>query len=196
MESEILKSNTLLKEITDEVLAEKVKAGSKEAYTELVKRYMKKAYSIAYQFVRNSEDAKDLSQDVFIKIYQSISSFKKGRKFFSWFYRILINHCINFKKKKSISGFNIEELKGYTNSNSTVESEIDKEINHSELKGAVHKAISKLPLKQRKVVILCEIEGFKQQEVSEILKISVGTVRSRLFYARKRLKKYLKNYLI
>lgn len=196
MESEILKSDILLKEIADEALVEKVKAGSNEAYTELVKRYMKKAYSIAYQFVGNSEDAKDLSQDVFVKIYQSISSFKQGHKFFSWFYRILMNHCINFKRKKSISAFNTEEFRGYTNPSCIVKSEINEKINHGELKEAVYKAISKLPLKQKKVVLLCEIEGFTQQEVSEILKISEGTVRSRLFYARKRLKKYLKDYLI
>jgi len=196
VESGIPKSDILLKEIADEALVEKVKAGSNEAYTELVKRYMKKAYSIAYQFVGNSEDAKDLSQDVFVKIYQSILSFKEGHKFFSWFYRILMNHCINFKRKKSISAFNTEEFRGYTNPSYIVKSEINEKINHGELKEAVDKAISKLPLKQKKVVLLCEIEGFTQREVSEILKISVGTVRSRLFYARKRLKKHLKDYLI
>ena len=193
MGPESFKSNILPEEISDEILAERAKSGSKDAYAELVKRYMKKAYSIAYQFVGNSEDAKDLSQDVFVKIYQSISSFKEGHKFFSWFYRILLNHCINFKKKKSISFFESEELTEYADNSEA--SNTDNNINKSELKKTLNKAISKLPSKQRKVVVLCEIEGFTQYEASEILKISEGTVRSRLFYARKRLKKYLKDYL-
>lgn len=194
MDSETLKSNILSKDASDEVLVEMVKSGSEIAFNELVKRYMKKAHSIAYQFVGNSQDAKDLSQDVFIKIYQSISSFKEGYKFFSWFYRILLNHCINFKKRKYILD-DIDELKGHNILKSSDETFLDDEINLMELKETVHNAISKLPLRQRKVVILCEIEGFSQNDVSKILNISEGTVRSRLFYAKKRLKKYLKDYL-
>jgi len=194
VDSETLKSNILSKDASDEVLVEMVKSGSEIAFNELVKRYMKKAHSIAYQFVGNSQDAKDLSQDVFIKIYQSISSFKEGYKFFSWFYRILLNHCINFKKRKYILD-DIDELKGHNILKSSDETFLDDEINLMELKETVHNAISKLPLRQRKVVILCEIEGFSQNDVSKILNISEGTVRSRLFYAKKRLKKYLKDYL-
>ncbi len=194
MDSETLKSNILSKDASDEVLVEMVKSGSEIAFDELVKRYMQKAHSIAYQFVGNSQDAKDLSQDVFIKIYQSISSFKEGYKFFSWFYRILLNHCINFKKRKHILD-DIDELKGHNILKSSDERFLDDEINLMELKETVHNAISKLPLRQRKVVILCEIEGFSQNDASKILNISEGTVRSRLFYAKKRLKKYLKDYL-
>jgi RNA polymerase sigma-70 factor (ECF subfamily) len=194
VDSETLKSNILSKDASDEVLVEMVKSGSEIAFNELVKRYMKKAHSIAYQFVGNSQDAKDLSQDVFIKIYQSISSFKEGYKFFSWFYRILLNHCINFKKRKHILD-DIDELKGHNILKSSDETFLDDEINLMELKEIVHNAISKLPLRQRKVVILCEIEGFSQNDASKILNISEGTVRSRLFYAKKRLKKYLKDYL-
>lgn len=194
MESEILKSNILSKDASDEVLVEMVKSGSEIAFNELVKRYMKKAYSIAYQFLGNSQDAKDLSQDVFIKIYQSISSFKEGYKFFSWFYRILMNHCINFKKRKYIFD-DIDEFKNYSNQEGSNGKSLDDNINLGELKEMVHNAISKLPLRQRKVVILCEIEGLSQNDVSKILNISEGTVRSRLFYAKKKLKKYLKDYL-
>ena len=194
MDSETLKSNIITTDASDEDLVEMVKSGSESAFNELVKRYMKKAYSIAYQFVGNSQDAKDVSQDVFIKIYQSISSFKEGYRFFSWFYRILMNHCINFKKRKYIFD-NIDELKDYNNLKDSDRTFLDDEINLTELKETVHNAISKLPLKQRKVVILCEIEGFSQTDVSKILKISEGTVRTRLFYAKKRLKKYLKDYL-
>lgn len=194
MDSETLKSNIITADASDEDLVEMVKSGSESAFNELVKRYMKKAYSIAYQFVGNSQDAKDLSQDVFIKIYQSISSFKEGYKFFSWFYRILMNHCINFKKRKYVFD-NIDELKDYNNLKDSDGTFLDDGINLTELKETVHNAISKLPLKQRKVVILCEIEGFSRTDASKILKISEGTVRTRLFYAKKRLKKYLEDYL-
>ncbi len=190
-----MESAVLIKEISDEALVEKMKAGSEAAYTELVRRYMKKAYSIAYQFVGNSEDAKDLSQDVFIKIYQSISSFREEYKFFSWFYRILMNHCINFRKKESKFLFNTQELTDYRISDSSENGLIDEKIQKDELRTEINRAIAKLPLKQREIVILCEIEGLSQREVSEILNMSEGTVRSRLFYARRKLKKYLMNYI-
>ena len=83
----------VLTDDSDEVLVERVKEGSQEAYAELVRRYMKKAYSIAYQFIGNSEEAKDISQDVFVKIYQSIGRFKQGHKFFSWFCFLYIINC-------------------------------------------------------------------------------------------------------
>ncbi len=186
----------LLKEISDEALVEDVKRGSKDAFTELVRRYMKKANSIACQFVGNSEDAKDLSQEVFIKIYQSISSFKEGHKFFSWFYRILLNHCINFRKKKSIFPYYTQELNDRKDSYSSANVSIDEKLKQDELKEEINKAISKLPLRQRKVVILCDIEGLTQKAASEVLNISEGTARSRLFYARRKLKKYLKDYFL
>ncbi|MFC1562808.1 RNA polymerase sigma factor [candidate division KSB1 bacterium] len=191
-----MKSETLMKDIPDEVLVERIKSGSNEAYTILVKRYMEKAYSIAYQFIGSSEDAKDLSQDVFIKIYQSISSFKEGQKFFSWFYRILLNHCINFRKKKSIFPYKTQELSSNISSDNSTDYSINEKLRNDELKNEVKKAISKLPVRQRKVVILCEMEGLTQKEASEILKISEGTVRSRLFYARKKLKKFLRTYFL
>jgi len=192
VELEAIIAEKVFTDDSDEVLVERVKEGSQEAYTELVRRYMKKAYSIAYQFVGNSEDAKDISQDVFVKIYQSIGRFKQGHKFFSWFYRILVNHCINVRKKISISPFAVEDLSRYPGSaDDSIEAAIDKH----ELHDNVHQAIAKLPLKQRKVLILCEIEGFSQQKVSDIMGISEGTVRSRLFYARKKLQKHLKKYV-
>lgn len=192
MELEAIIAEKVFTDDSDEVLVERVKEGSQEAYTELVRRYMKKAYSIAYQFVGNSEDAKDISQDVFVKIYQSIDRFKQGHKFFSWFYRILVNHCINVRKKISVSPFAVEDLSRYSNS---ADDSVEVTINKRELKDNVHKAIAKLPLKQRKVLILCEIEGFSQQKVSDIMGISEGTVRSRLFYARKKLQKHLIKYV-
>ncbi len=192
MELEAIIAEKVFTDDSDEVLVEQVKEGSQEAYTELVRRYMKKAYSIAYQFVGNSEDAKDISQDVFVKIYQSIDRFKQGHKFFSWFYRILVNHCINVRKKISVSPFATEDLSRYSN---PTDDSVEVTINKRELKDNVHKAIAKLPLKQRKVLILCEIEGFSQQKVSDIMGISEGTVRSRLFYARKKLQKHLIKYV-
>lgn len=192
MESETIAVENVYTSDSDEVLVERVKDGSRDAYAELVRRYMKKAYSIAYQFVGNSEDAKDISQDVFVKIFGSINSFKEGHKFFSWFYRILINHCINVRKKKSIQPYAEEDLSRHSGSgDDSIENNLDKE----EIYNEVHHAIDKLPLRQRKVLILCEIEGFSQHEVAKIMNLSEGTVRSRLFYAKKKLHKYLKKYV-
>ena len=192
MEIDIIKEKDIHIKDSDEILVERVKNGSKDAYAELVRRYMKKAYSIAYQFLGNSEDAKDISQDVFVKIYQSIGRFKEGHKFFSWFYKILINHCINVRRKKVLLPFIADD---FTLNTSPDEEMIEDNIDRQELKSEVNRAISKLPLKQRRVLILCEIEGLSQKEVSEMINISEGTVRSRLFYARKRLQKHLNKYV-
>lgn len=186
-------------EISDEMLAEQAQKGSKTAYGDLVERYMRRAYSFAYQIVGNMEDARDLSQDVFIKVYQSMDAYKKGSRFFPWFYRILVNHCLNYRRRKKIVNW-----LSLSNDHHRMEAERSIVYNHDEeysLDEAekyklLHQVIDRLPKKQRMVVMLHGIEGLSQKETAEILGISEGTVRSRFFYAKDRLYKSLKGKLI
>ena len=186
-----------LKDAADERLVELVQNGSEAAFAELMKRYMQKSCAIAFQIVGDSETAKDLSQDVFVKIYRSIHQFKKGNRFFSWFYRILLNHCINYhRRKKNISiypfsHFSTHSEKTLDVSDASQQSSDEKE----DRRKIVSKAVNRLSAKHKKVVILCDIESLSQEEAAEILGISVGTVRSRLHYARKHLKRFLKDYI-
>lgn len=187
----------LLTDMSDEELVEKIQEGSEAAFTELTKRYMQKSYALAYQMVSDIEVARDLSQDVFVKIYSSIHKFKKGSKFFSWFYRILMNHCINYtRRKQRLSFLPFSEIFLRTGENPDerlLAQENDEDV--SERQQVVRTAIDRLSNKHKRVIILCDIEGFQQEEIAEILGIAIGTVRSQLHYARQNLKKLLKEYI-
>lgn len=186
---------TLLTELTDEELVEKVKNKSDAAYSELINRYMKKTYSIALKMIGDQEAARDLSQDVFLKIYKTLHTFKEGSKFFSWYYRILLNHCINYQRRKklvSLIPFSEAFIKEDKNFEDNVLVDEDTEVENDNTK-LVRLAIDKLSPKHQRVIVLYDIEGFPQEEISEIIGISVGTVRSRLHYARKSLKQIIKS---
>jgi len=94
------KPSVSLADVPDEALVDLTKEGSEAAFAELTKRYMQKSYSMAYQVVGDFETARDLSQAVFVKIYTNIHKYNNSGKFFSWFYRILMNHCINYNRRK------------------------------------------------------------------------------------------------
>jgi len=175
-----------LTDVTDESLVVQAQAGSEAAFQTLIERYMKKAYTIAYQIVWNHEDARDLSQDVFIKIYQAIDRFDSKKRFFSWFYRILLNHCLNFRRKRAwLSPFSNEDL------DRMAPAFPGESSGDCLLRQVVQRAVRRLSGAQQRVVILCDMEGFSQQEAAEILRVPEGTVRSRLHYARRRLKELL-----
>lgn len=185
-----------LVDLADEELVGKIQGGSEAAFAELTKRYMRKSYSIAYQVVGDMEVARDLSQDVFVKIFVSINKFKEGSKFFSWFYRILMNRCINYKRRQKVvsmlpfsSAFKTPDEADHFHSYNDTESE-----SLSDKQQIIRLALNELSAKHKQVVILCDLEEFLQEEAADILEITVGTVRSRLHYARKNLKKILNKY--
>jgi len=184
---------------SDESLVERAKQGSDEAFEDLVRRYMHKAHAIARQYVKNSEDARDLAQDTFVKIYQSLHTFNPKYRFYSWFYRILMNHCLNFQRRKTLISFIsihpdvFSRRDEYAHASTTME---DGSLDSTAVKKAVNNAIKKLPVKQREVILLCDIEGLPQNEAAHILQIKEGTLRSRLHYGRLRLRDALQEFLI
>lgn len=125
-----------------------------------------------------------------------MNQFKPGHKFFSWFYRILTNHCINYKRrKKIISWLSLSDNNSRYEAENLSDSSRDEDNseNEKEISRDLHKAIERLPKKQRMVVLLHGLEGLDQKQTAEILGISEGTVRSRFFYARDRLRSMMKN---
>ncbi len=187
-------------EFEESDLIRDIKGGDDEAFNKLVLKYMQKAYSIAYQYMKKEEDAKDMVQEAFLKAYINMHKFDEEYNFSSWFFRILINCCLNTLKKQSKRKFLFDswekdkesdleklEIGKETSTKSPEEDFINKES-----KKIIMDGINTLPDKQKDVLILYDIEGFTQNEVSEILNIPVGSVMSRLFYGRKKLKKHLK----
>ena len=162
-----------------------VKKGKKEAYQAIVERYMKKAYYIALGFVRNPQDALDISQEAFIKAFRRIKSFDIERPFFPWFYKLMKNFCLDHLKRRS----RIQEVP-------LDEGRVLKEEHEDrEMKEVLWRGIESLPLEQKEVIILRYFQQLSYQEISEVTGKPVGTVMSSLFYAKKKLKEVIKKFL-
>lgn len=176
----------------ERVVMQRCRRGSRDAFEFFVNTYMKDAYFIALGLVGNREDALDLSQEAFVRAYRNINQVKPDRKFFPWFYQILKNLCIShlrkrrYRKASSLDADNCPEVAATGDIFSP-----DIVVDKNEVKGRVWKAISKLDEKHREVIVLRHFRGMSYDEISEALFCNKGTVTSRLYYARKRLKELL-----
>jgi len=196
-----LQTQTLLKteaSLTDEQLMIELQKGDRNAFDDLVSRYHQDAIRLAYYYLANWEDARDLSQDAFVKVYQQANTFDPSQSFRPWFFRILVNHTLNFiKRKKRIRFSSIFEQSGNnSNNNSFLADQVQEPSNGEKefyTQQLVWNALNQLTPNHRSVVVLHEIEGFREYEIAKVQNCSVGTVKSRLHYARKKLKKILGN---
>lgn len=168
---------------SDKETIAKIRHGDKEAYQVIVNRYMKKAYYTALGFVENSDDARDLSQEAFVRAYKVLATFDITKPFFPWYYKILRNICLNYKRKKRKS----REV--------PIEAVHSDATNFSEdytLNLEVWNAISKLGINEKEVILLKYFQGLSYKEISTQLGCPIGTVMSRLYYAKKQLREILK----
>jgi len=165
-----------------------------DALKEIFDQYHKKVYRIAYGVVRQREEALDIAQEVFIKLYHSIKNFKGKSKFYTYLYRMAMNTAIDHARKMGRSPFSrLEEMEGFQPSEG-VEKRPDSILLHKELEERVKVAVEKLPTDQRMALIFREVEGLSYQEMAEAMGCSIGTVMSRLHYARKRIQELFKDY--
>ncbi len=167
-------------------LIQRCKEGDLEAFEMLVKKYQNQAVNIAYSLLGCRLDAEDAAQESFIKIYRNIGGFKEESKFFTWLYRIVVNTAYDFLRQKKHTPISLDDddIK-YTLS------VLPKETEFQSSQELLNAALAKLPFEYRSVLILREIEGVSYQEIAETLKISIGTVESRLFRGRAMLKGFL-----
>ncbi len=185
----------------DWAVVQRVQAGNVGAFDQLVQRYREKIFSVIYNMTSNREDTSDLTQETFIKAFQAIGRFKGKSSFFTWIYRIAINTSMTFLKKRGrrrfISYENIDQEVSNTEifERLTASSRTEKGALVGELQEKLNESLQKLSPKHRTVVVLHEIEGLEHSEIAEITKTSIGTVRSRLHYAKLQLQSYLKEYL-
>lgn len=180
------------REETDLVL--RCQQGDQEALKEIFNEYHKRVYRIAYAVVREREEALDIVQEVFIKLFHSIKNFKGRSNFYTYLYRMTMNTAIDHTRRmKKFSTSSIEEGSFYPSED--VEKRPDRILLHKELEERVKLAMEKLPIDQRTALVLREVEGLSYQEMAETMKCSVGTVMSRLHYARKRIQGLLKDYV-
>jgi RNA polymerase sigma factor (sigma-70 family) len=175
--------------------------GDLSAYDELVKRYQERIYATVYHMTANHEDANDLAQEAFIKAFQALKSFKGGSSFYTWVYRIAVNKTINFlKQRKNRAQMSLDDLDINAEHDPDLVALISektprREMNLVELQEKLNSAMQKLSEPHRLVVTLHDVQGLSHEEIAEIMECNIGTVRSRLFYARQQLQAYLSDYL-
>ena len=183
------------------VLVKRARQGDLGAYDELVRRYQERIYSTVYHMTANHEDANDLAQEAFIKGFQALKSFKGGSSFYTWVYRIAVNKTINFlKQRKNKAHMSLDDLDFNAEHDPDLVALISektprREINLAELHEKLNTAMQKLSEPHRLVVTLHDVQGLSHEEIAEIMECNIGTVRSRLFYARQQLQAYLSDYL-
>jgi len=187
--------------VDEMVLVKRARQGDLEAYDELVRRYQERIYATIYHMTSNHEDANDLAQEAFIKGYQALKSFKGGSSFYTWVYRIAVNKTINFlKQRKNRSQLSLDDIDFNAEHDPDLVALISektprREINLAELQEKLNSAMQKLSQPHRLVVTLHDVQGLSHEEIAKIMDCNIGTVRSRLFYARQQLQAYLSDYL-
>lgn len=155
----------------------------------LVKQNMKRAYFVALGFLGSHDSAMDISQEAFIRAYRNFDKFDKNRNFFTWYYKILKNLCLNFiRDNKNRNKENFLELRNKILSSDSP----DFILEEKELWQNLYEAIEKLSNDEREILVLREFEDMSYAEISELLNIPEGTVMSRLYYARKKLSSLMK----
>jgi RNA polymerase sigma-70 factor (ECF subfamily) len=162
--------------------------GDTAAFNTLVTRYRNRAYSIMYHLVRNEQDAWDLSQEGFLKAWRSIGRFRAQSSFYTWFYRILMNVGIDWLRRKQVqTEHEFDETLGLKNAEPLVQ------MADQEIRQRIDEALLRLSAEHRAVIVLREIDGLDYQEIAGLTGCSLGTVMSRLFYARKKLQTLLRD---
>jgi len=176
-------------------LIRRAKKGDLSAFEDLISGYEKKVYNTVYRFFNNSEDAMDITQEIFIKVFTSLHSFRENASFSTWLYRIAVNTCIDFLRKKKNETLPIKDelIVENDSKHSSYTPLPEMFVEKQELKHALLKAINSLPEEQRICVILRDIQGFSYTEISEILMCSLGTIKSRLNRGRRALREKLKS---
>ena len=186
---------------SDGVLVKRVQAGEVAAFDTLIRKYRERVFGVIYNMTSNREDAADLTQDAFFKAFQSINRFQGQSSFFTWLYRIAVNSTLTHLRKSRLRSFfsfekiNEEDKSAEVIDKITDKAGVEREVLIKELQEKLNEAMQKLSTKHRTVVTLFEIDGLSHEEIADVVGCSVGTVRSRLHYAKQLLQSELEPYL-
>jgi RNA polymerase sigma-70 factor (ECF subfamily) len=184
----------------DGALVRRCQQGDTTAFNDLVTRYRGKVFAMIYNMVHNEQDAWDLAQDGFLKAWKSIARFRGQSSFYTWLYRIMMNVTIDSLRRKQVTGeMEFDDSIGLPNVDphaSTVPRAAimpQDKVTGDEIRCRIDAAIARLSPEHRAVILMREIDGLEYQEIADSLECSIGTVMSRLFYARKKMQSMLKD---
>ncbi len=174
----------------------KTLSGDVNAFEGLVVEYEKNVYNLALRMLKNAEDAADISQDAFIKAYNSLSSFRGDSKFSVWLYRIVSNLCLDYLRRQNrrpTKSLSVEDNDGESTELEIPDEEQSPEklLERKTTREAVRRGLDELNTEQREILLLREIQGFSYDEIADVLNLESGTVKSRIFRARKKLCDFL-----
>lgn len=185
----------------DRVLITQAQAGDMLAFRKLVERHQRRAFAIALSLVRDENDARELVQDAFLRVYKSLGSFQGTSSFFTWLYRIITNLSIDLIRKP---GRQVAELDEARFEESTAAQDVDfpflsridgadpaDVVRRSEIARRLQSALDDLPPYHRGVIVMREVEGLSYEEMAQAMGVSKGTIMSRLFHARQKLQRAL-----
>ena len=184
----------------DAPLVARAQNGDTTAFDELVVKHSSKLYGLVYHMTSNHEDTNDLLQDIFAKAYRSLKRFRGKSSFYTWIYSISVNMTLNFlKKRKRRQAMSLDDIdNGIQNDKEFIEmtskSDPIREVGIHELQKRLNEAMQRLSDDHRAVVTMYDIQGMPHKEISKILGVSEGTVRSRLFYAHRQLQNFLEEF--
>ena len=176
----------------DDELILRAQRGEKEAYGLLVRAYMQPAYYSALALVGSHDDAMDLSQQAFIRAWMAIQKFEVGRRFFTWYYRILRNLCLNRLRDRASQAAPMAHFDHVIEVRDE-EQDPSLEADRALLRERVREALGRLRPEEREIIVLRDFDGHSYAEIAELLECPLGTVMSRLYYARKHLKDLLED---
>ena len=171
----------------DVELIERYFAGDTSAFDEIMIRYERQIYRVCYRFVEHREDAMDLAQDVFVKAFEHLPTFRRESTLKTWLYRIAINHCLNHVKKHS------QEFVQVTEFTSSTKSSAQAELEHQEQRQRFRRLVKRLPPKQKAILELRVNEQLSYEEIAKISGRSVSTIKASVFFALEKLRRFVKD---
>lgn len=185
--------------LPDEELIRAAMGGDEEAFRGLMERYKGRAYGVALGIVGDPDEAQDVLQDAFVKAWYRLKDFRFGSNFFTWFYRLLVNQAIDrWRKRSRAATVPLDESwlsEGTSPPGTAVYPKTPEELaGNRELVEGLTRAITALPEYHRTVILLREVDGLPYEEIAQVLDCSVGTVMSRLHYARAKLRETLREF--
>jgi len=173
-------------------LVQRCRKGERKAQFELYQLYKDRIFNIAYRMANSKQDAEDITQMAFVRVFKKIDSFRGDSAFSSWVYRLTVNICINhFRKEKKKKELVVHELSEQATNLKTLKTNEQA----SKMKPFLEKAIRALPAGYRMIFVLYDIEGYKHEEIAGMMNISEGTSKSQLHKARRELRQFLEPYL-
>jgi len=184
-----------MREFSDEQLAKLVLEGRSDAYQILVERYQKQIFALAYRLGGDYDEAQDMAQESFIRIYQELPKFDCSRRFFPWMYRVAHNTCINLLHKRPKDTTPLENVYDAAEEDAGEIVDPGRDIEQQERSRAITEALQSMPESYRLPLVMKYLEGMSYQEISEQLDLPVSTIETRLFRGRKMLKDTLEKYL-